>query len=183
MLDRKEVKICYLGFSTFLNTLLLGKKKNKFVKELNFQISLFSKLYCVFNYITYVRAVFILTKMANSYILVDFCQLSNPVSLNKQIYFWREILWPRQHYFTHMHWFITLKGLAIVFAGQENLLIIFRSKEIYTYISNNKIPQNLLKLWRKTAEGNLAVYLFPEILSLLSVVRLKESKYDFWELK
>ena len=39
-----------------------------------------------------------------------------------------------------------LKGLAMIFAGQENPLIIFRSKEIYIYFkTNNKIPINLLK--------------------------------------
>ena len=39
-----------------------------------------------------------------------------------------------------------LKGLAMIFAGQENPLIIFRSKEIYTYFkTSNKIPINLLK--------------------------------------
>ena len=43
-----------------------------------------------------------------------------------------------------------LKGLAMIFAPQENLLIIFRSKEIYIYFkTNNKIPINLLKLWGK----------------------------------
>ena len=39
-----------------------------------------------------------------------------------------------------------LKGLAMIFAGQENPFIIFRSKEIYIYFkTNNKIPINLLK--------------------------------------
>ena len=43
-----------------------------------------------------------------------------------------------------------LKGLAMIFAGQENPLIIFRSKEIYIYFKTNiKIPINLLKLWEK----------------------------------
>ena len=38
------------------------------------------------------------------------------------------------------------KGLTMIFAGQENPLIIFRSKEIYVYFkTNNKIPINLLK--------------------------------------
>ena len=38
-----------------------------------------------------------------------------------------------------------LKGLAMIFAGQENLFIIFRSKEIYIYFkTNNKTPINLL---------------------------------------
>ena len=37
--------------------------------------------------------------------------------------------------------FFALKGLAMIFAGQENLLIIFRSKEIYIHFkTNNKIP-------------------------------------------
>ena len=41
---------------------------------------------------------------------------------------------------------IDLKGLAMIFAGQENPYIIFRSKEIYIYFKrNNKIPINLLK--------------------------------------
>ena len=40
----------------------------------------------------------------------------------------------------------TLKGLAMIFAGQENPLIIFRRNEIYKYFkTNNKIPINLLK--------------------------------------
>ena len=39
-----------------------------------------------------------------------------------------------------------LKGLAMIFAGQENPFIIFRSKEIYIYFkTNNKIPINFLK--------------------------------------
>ena len=38
------------------------------------------------------------------------------------------------------------KGLAMIFAGQENPFFIFRSMEIYTYFkTNNKIPINLLK--------------------------------------
>ena len=42
--------------------------------------------------------------------------------------------------------FVTLKGLAMIFAGQENPFIIFRSKEIYIYFkTNDKIPINLLK--------------------------------------
>ena len=61
-----------------------------------------------------------------------------------------------------------LKGLAMIFAGQENPLIIFRSKEIYIYFeTNNKIHINfLLKLQRKTGflasfilEGTLTVFL------------------------
>ena len=39
-----------------------------------------------------------------------------------------------------------LKGLAMIFAGQETPFIIFRSKEMYIYFkTNNKIPINLLK--------------------------------------
>ena len=38
-----------------------------------------------------------------------------------------------------------LKGLTMIFAGQENPFIIFRSKEIYIYFKTNiKIPINLL---------------------------------------
>ena len=38
-----------------------------------------------------------------------------------------------------------LKGLAMIFAGQENPFIIFRSKEIYIYFkTNDKIPIYLL---------------------------------------
>ena len=38
-----------------------------------------------------------------------------------------------------------LKGLAMIFAGQENTFIIFRSKEINIYFkTNNKVPINLL---------------------------------------
>ena len=40
----------------------------------------------------------------------------------------------------------TLKGLAMIFASQENTLITFRSKEICIFFkTNNKIPINLLK--------------------------------------
>ena len=39
-----------------------------------------------------------------------------------------------------------LKGLTMIFAGQENPFIIFRSKEMFIYFkTNNKIPINLLK--------------------------------------
>ena len=39
-----------------------------------------------------------------------------------------------------------LKGLAMIFAGQETLFIIFRGKEIYMYFkTNNKISMKLLK--------------------------------------
>ena len=38
----------------------------------------------------------------------------------------------------------------MIFAGQENPLIIFKTKEIYIYFKTNiKIPINLLKLWEK----------------------------------
>ena len=41
---------------------------------------------------------------------------------------------------------VILKGLAMIFDGQENPSVIFRSKEIYIYFkTNNKIPINLLK--------------------------------------
>ena len=41
---------------------------------------------------------------------------------------------------------LCLKGLAMIFAGQENPFIIFRSKDIYiNFKTNNKIPINLLK--------------------------------------
>ena len=41
---------------------------------------------------------------------------------------------------------ITLKGLAMIFAGQENPFIIFRSKEInICFKTENKIPINLQK--------------------------------------
>ena len=41
---------------------------------------------------------------------------------------------------------LALKGLTMIFAGQENQFIIFRSKEIYIYFkTNNKILINLLK--------------------------------------
>ena len=40
----------------------------------------------------------------------------------------------------------SLKGLTMIFTGQENPFIIFRSKEIYIYFKTNiKIPINLLK--------------------------------------
>ena len=41
---------------------------------------------------------------------------------------------------------LNLKGLAMIFPGQENPFIIFRNNEIYMYSkTNNKIPINLLK--------------------------------------
>ena len=44
-----------------------------------------------------------------------------------------------------------LKELAMIFAGQENPFIIFKSKDIYIYFQkNNEIPINLLEWWRKT---------------------------------
>ena len=43
-----------------------------------------------------------------------------------------------------------LKGLAMIFAGQENPFIIFKSKDIYIYFKkNNEIPINSLEWWRK----------------------------------
>ena len=39
-----------------------------------------------------------------------------------------------------------LKGLAMIFAGQKNPFIIFRSKEMYIYFkTNNTILINVLK--------------------------------------
>ena len=39
-----------------------------------------------------------------------------------------------------------LKGLAMIFAGQENPISIIRSKQMHIYFkTNNKIPTNLLK--------------------------------------
>ena len=41
---------------------------------------------------------------------------------------------------------VDLKGLSMIFPGQENPFIIFRSKEIYIYPKiNNKIPIYLLR--------------------------------------
>ena len=46
----------------------------------------------------------------------------------------------------YQDYFKTLKGLAMIFADQENPFIIFRSKEINIYFkTNTKIPINLLK--------------------------------------
>ena len=40
----------------------------------------------------------------------------------------------------------SLKGMTMIFAGQEIPFIIFRSNEIYIYFkTNKKIPINLLK--------------------------------------
>ena len=42
--------------------------------------------------------------------------------------------------------YIQLKGRTMIFAGQENPFIIFKSKDIYIYFkTNNKISINLLK--------------------------------------
>ena len=39
-----------------------------------------------------------------------------------------------------------LKGLTMIFAGQENQFIIFRNKKTYIYFkTNNNIPINLLQ--------------------------------------
>ena len=77
-----------------------------------------------------------------------------------------------------------LKGLGMIFSGQENPLIIFRSKERYIWIKrNNKIQRNYKE------KGVLASFilgssvLFAKILVVLCVVQLKEKKYDFWKLK
>ena len=67
----------------------------------------------------------------------------------------------------NLHNDLTLKGLAMIFAGQENPIIILKSKEIYIYFkTNNKIPVNLLKLWRKAGfltscilEGTVTMFL------------------------
>ena len=46
---------------------------------------------------------------------------------------------------SHQH-FLKLKGLAMIFTRQENLLIIFRSKEIHIYFkTNNKFAGNMRK--------------------------------------
>ena len=47
-----------------------------------------------------------------------------------------------------------LQGLDMISVGQENLLIIFRSKGIYSK-TNNKIPVNLLKLCKKQEFGQV----------------------------
>ena len=55
----------------------------------------------------------------------------------------------------------------MIFAGQENSFIIFRSKEIYIYFkTSNKIPINLLKYEEKQGflvsfipKGTLTVFL------------------------
>ena len=60
-----------------------------------------------------------------------------------------------------------LKGLDIIFAGQENTFIIFRSKEIYIYFkTNKKIPHKFAEIMKKTGfwvifilEGTLTVFL------------------------
>ena len=50
----------------------------------------------------------------------------------------------------------------MIFAGQENQLIIFISKEIYIYLkANNEIPINLLKLWEKKT-GFLASFILED---------------------
>ena len=57
-----------------------------------------------------------------------------------------------------------LKGLAMIYVGQENQLIIFRSKEIYIIMISkhyDKIPVDMLKFWRK--QGTLTMLLVPEI--------------------
>ena len=45
---------------------------------------------------------------------------------------------------------IKLEGLAIIFAGQENPFIIFRSKEIYIYFkTNQKNPHKFAEIMKK----------------------------------
>ena len=58
------------------------------------------------------------------------------------------VLWNNKNALFHRDHlqYVTLKGLAMIFAGQENTFIIFRSKEINIYFkTKNKIPINLLK--------------------------------------
>ena len=63
------------------------------------------------------------------------------LSLDKLIY---PLLFWMYHQKVQSH--CVLKGLTMIFAGQENPFIIFRSKEIYMYFKTNiKIPINLLK--------------------------------------
>ena len=57
-----------------------------------------------------------------------------------------------------------LKGLAMIFAGQKNPFIIFRSKEIYIYFkTNNKILTptfaEIMKENRGFDKGTLTVFL------------------------
>ena len=68
-----------------------------------------------------------------------------------------------------------LKGLAMIFAGQENPFIIFRSKEIYIYLkTNNKIPHKFVEITKKTGclvsfilEGTLTVFLISQNFSFI----------------
>ena len=46
----------------------------------------------------------------------------------------------------------SLKGLAMIFAGQENPFIIFRSKKIYIYFkTNNRIPIIFAEIMKKNS--------------------------------
>ena len=61
-----------------------------------------------------------------------------------------------------------LKGLAMIFADQENPFIIFRSKEISVYFkTNNKNPRKFAEKMKEIGflvsfilEGTLTVFLF-----------------------
>ena len=69
-------------------------------------------------------------------------------------------------------------GLTMIFAGQKNPFIIFRSKEMYIYFkTNNKIPINLLKKWRKT--GFLVIFILEGTLTV-SFNFLKFQFYYVW---
>ena len=71
--------------------------------------------------------------------------------------------------------YLKLKGLAMIFAGQENPWIVFRSKEKYIKTSN-KI--SVKKLWNYEEIGFFGKFLSWEHFLVLScVVRLKEKKY------
>ena len=54
---------------------------------------------------------------------------------------------------------LTLKGLAMIFAGQENPFIIFRSKEIYIYFkTNSKIPHKFAEITKKKKKKKNRVF-------------------------
>ena len=63
----------------------------------------------------------------------------------------------------------------MIFAGQENPFIIFRSKEIYLYFkTNNKIPHRFAEIMKKTGflvnfilEGTLTVFLISQNFSFI----------------
>ena len=53
-------------------------------------------------------------------------------------------------FLTHTIVSSTLKGLTMIFAGQENPYIIFRSKEIYIYFKrSNKYPHKFAEIMKK----------------------------------